>query len=137
MQLACFDTYSQVIEAMKSEFGVSVTRGALQFYNPECVAGKKLSEKLRALFYATRKRMKDGDMDIPLEMSKYRMRIYQKLAERALDKGNTAMALQIIEQATKDHGGAYTNKREVTGKDGGPVAFTRITREIVRAPDNK
>lgn len=137
VQLACFDTPTQVCEAVKEEFGLVISRGAVQFYNPERVAGKELSEKYRELFKVTRKRFKDGEMDIPIAHQQYRLRVMQKLAHKAIEKGNGALVLQIIEQAAKDHGGAYTNKREVTGKDGGPVAFTRITREIVRAPEIK
>ena len=137
VQLACFDTPTQVSDSVKEEFNIVVTRGAVQYYNPESVAGRKLHQRYRDLFYATRKRFKDGEMDTPISHQQYRLRVMQKLANKAIEKGNGVLALQILEQAAKDHGGAYTNKREVTGKDGGPVAFTRITREIVRAPDNK
>ncbi len=51
-----------------------------------------------------------------------RLRTLGRLADRAEAMGNLALAAEILEQAAKEVGNAFTNKREVAGDDkGGPV----------------
>jgi hypothetical protein len=43
------------------------------------------------------------------------------MAEKAEAQGNMVLASSLLEQAAKEMGGAFTNRRELTGKDGGAV----------------
>jgi len=49
--------------------------------------------------------------------------VLDRLAAKAERMGNMAMVSQLIEQAAKEAGGAFTNKHRVehTGKDGAPI----------------
>jgi hypothetical protein len=48
----------------------------------------------------------------------YRLRELNDNYLKALKMKNLRMANAILEQASKESGGAYTNRRELTGKDG-------------------
>ncbi|MGE8453049.1 MAG: DUF2280 domain-containing protein [Pseudomonadales bacterium] len=56
--LACYDTPTQVVEAVKEEFGTVMDRGHVGCYDPTKVAGKQLAKKWRDLFEETRKRFR-------------------------------------------------------------------------------
>lgn len=121
--LACHDTPKQVVEAVKQEFGIDVTPQQLQAYNPETVAGKRMSKKLKDIFEATRQRFLADISTIPIANQAFRLRALNRLYERAAGAGNSPLAAQLIEQAAKEAGGAFTNKHKLehTGKDGGPI----------------
>jgi Uncharacterized conserved protein (DUF2280) len=65
--------------------------------------------------------------DIAIAQKAARLRRLQRIADRAEDIGNLALALQTLEQAAKEMGDVFTNRcaTELTGRDGGPVE-TRI-----------
>jgi hypothetical protein len=54
MALACYDTPSAVAAAVKEEFGVVISRQAVQAYDPTKVAGKDVAKPWRDLFKTTR-----------------------------------------------------------------------------------
>jgi hypothetical protein len=49
---------------------------------------------------------------------------------RAEETKRYALAVQLLKQAAEEMGGAYTNKREVSGRDGAPLM------PVVILPDN-
>lgn len=119
--LACFDTPQQVADAVREEFGVEISRVQVQGYDPTKRQGAKLSKKLRAIFEATRKRFLDEIEQVPIASQTYRLRNLQRLHEKAQARGNMALAAALLEQAAKEVGGAYTNRREHSGPNGGPI----------------
>jgi hypothetical protein len=129
--LACFDTPSQVAKFVKEEFSLDVPRQQVAMYDPTKSAGKGLSAKLTEIFNATRKAFLEEVPKVPIAQQAYRLRILQRLVERAEAKGNAPLVAQLLEQAAKELGGAMTNRRELTGKDGKPlaVAHTTVTKE--------
>ena len=132
--LACFDTPTQVAEHVKQEFGVTITRQQVATYDPTKSAGRNLSAKLRAVFTATRKAFLADVSTIPIAQQAYRLRILQRNVERADSRGNAVLVATLLEQAAKELGGAFTNRRELTGKDGKPlaVAATNVTPEQLK-----
>ncbi|KIC21722.1 hypothetical protein, partial [Leisingera sp. ANG-Vp] len=50
-----------------------------------------------------------------------RLRTLQRMAEKAETMGNTVLAKGLLEQAAKEVGNAYTNRRELSGPKGGPM----------------
>lgn len=121
--LACFDTPTQVAEAIKEEFGVVLSRQQVGSYDPTKPnnASKGIAKKLRALFEETRKQFLESAAEIPIAQQSYRLRALQRNFQKADAKGNIAMAAQLLEQAAKEAGGAFTNRRELTGKGGSPL----------------
>ncbi len=123
-RLACFETPKMVAEALKSEYGITVSAQALQAYDPSKVNGQGLSHKFVEFFEETRKRFREDFTSIPIANKSYRLAMLDRMAMAVSDKGNTVMAAQLLEQAAKEVGDAYTNKHkhELTGKDGAPIA---------------
>lgn len=119
--LACWDTPSQVAEAVKDEFGLDVPRMQVALYDPTKVAGQGLAKKWRELFDATRKRFREEVAEIPIADQAFRLRAQCKIYERHLSRGNVVGAAAVLEQAAKEAGGAFTNRREHTGAGGGPI----------------
>ncbi len=117
--LACRDTPQEVAEAVKQEFKIELDRRQCASYDPTKPAGQNLSKKFVQLFNETREKFDAGLIDIPIANKHFRLKQYQKQLER--NAKNTVMSLKILEQAAKDVGGQFTNRQEITGKDGKPI----------------
>lgn len=125
--LACFDTPSEVAAAVKEEFGVTITRQQVAGYDPTKATCKGMAKKLRVVFAETRKSFLADVSTIPIAQQAFRLRALQREFERAKQRGNSAMVAQILEQVAKELGGALTNRREVTGKGGGPIQQANVS----------
>ena len=119
--LACWDTPSQVADAVNEEFGMELHRSQVAQYDPTKAAGQRLANKWRELFDATRKRFRDEVAEIPIADQAFRLRALGKIYDRHLSRGNVVGAAAVLEQAAKEAGGAFTNRREHTGAGGGPI----------------
>lgn len=135
--LACFDTPSQVVEQVKQEFGVEISRQLCESHDPTKRAGVNLAVKWVTLFEDTRKRFRDDTADIPIANRAFRLRALGRMAERAESVKNLALAAQLLEQAAKETGGTYTNKQQVdlSSTDGTmtPAKDRPIDAELVKA----
>lgn len=128
--LACFDTPTQVASAVKEEFGLEVTRMQVSTYDPNKHMGRNLSKKWREIFDATRKAFLDDQASIPIASQSFRLRALDRLYQNAAARGNAALAAQLLEQAAKESGGSFTNRREMTGKNGAPLIPTKSAQEM-------
>ena len=117
--LACRDTPQEVADAVKQEFGIQIERQQVAAYDPTKARGKDLSKKFVDLFHKTRADFDAGLIDIPIAQKYYRLKQYQKHLEK--NARNTVMSLNIMKQAAQDLGGQFTNRQELTGKDGEPL----------------
>ena len=109
--LACFDTPSQVVEAVKSEYGVVVSRQQVETHDPTKSAGKGLAVKWATLFHDTRKRFREETAEIPIANRAFRLRGLGRMAEKAEAMRNLALTAQLYEQAAKEVGDVYVNRR--------------------------
>lgn len=109
--LACFDTPSQVVEAVLKEFNVVVTRQQCESHDPTKAAGKALGEKWVTMFRDARKRFREETEDIPIANRAYRLRALGRMAEKAENMKNMALTAQLLEQAAKEVGDVYVNRR--------------------------
>jgi Uncharacterized conserved protein len=118
--LACFDTPSQVVELVKREFGLSITRQQVESHDPTKANGRGLAQKWVELFHETRKRFQTELSDIPIANKAYRLRALDRMMTRAEGMKNMALAASLMEQAAKEVGDAYSNKQKVehTSPDG-------------------
>ncbi|AHD00467.1 DUF2280 domain-containing protein [Leisingera methylohalidivorans] len=119
--LACFDSPSTVAKALKEDFGVQITPQAIECYDPNKRAGRDLAQKWRAIFEETRKAFLEDTSQIGISHRAVRLRTLQRMAEKAETMGNMMLAKDLLEQAAKEVGNAYTNRRELAGPGGGPV----------------
>lgn len=135
-QLACFDAPSAVVSAVKDEFAVAVTRQAVEAYDPNKVQGQRLSEELKALFAATRERFLADQAAIGVSHRMVRLRRLDRMVNKAEAQGNMSLAANLLEQAARECGDAFTNKRqnEVSGKDGQPLLAGGIAVTFIDGP---
>lgn len=133
--LACFDAPSVVVKAVKAEYGLLVSPQQVEAYDPTKRAGRALAPKWREIREATRKTFLEDTATIAVSHRAVRLRALQRMAEGAENVRNYALAAQLLEQAAKECGNAYTNKQrlEHTGKDGAPIETDGTLRiELVR-----
>jgi len=123
-RLACYDTPKAIVEAVAETFGVQTDRRQVEKYNPER-AGPKPAEKWCVLFAETRKRFIADLQAIPVANAAVRLRTLDRLVRRAEEKGNAPLAAQLLEQAAKEVGGMFTNRRVLEPAD--PVAALAAT----------
>lgn len=128
--LACFDSPTEVCRQVKEEFGIDVTKQQVSLYHPERRVAKDLSEKWRTIFAETRKTFLEDVSTIPIASQAFRLRALNRMYERVSATANTALAAQLIEQAAKESGGSFTNRREMTGKNGAPLIPTKSAQEM-------
>lgn len=134
--LACFDGPSAVAAAVKREFGEEITRQAVEGYDPNKRAGANLAEKWRLLFAETRKTFLEDTAEIGISHRAVRLRALQRMATKAEEQGNMVLAAQLLEQAAKEMGNAFTNRHELTGKDGKDLPAPTAPVTIFQLPDN-
>ena len=116
--LACFETPQQVVEAVKQEYKIEITRQQVALYDPTKVAGRNLSKKLKDLFERTRKDFRENVEDIAIANKAFRLSELQKMYD---DSGRNKRAKQnLLKQAFQETDARIT-KQEITGKDGGPI----------------
>jgi hypothetical protein len=134
--LACFDSPAVVVKAVKAEFDVVISSQAVEAYDPTKKAGRKLSQRFRVLFEETRKTFLEDTASIAISHRAVRLRALQRMADKAETQGNMVLASSLLKQAAEEVGGSYTNRRELTGKDGKdlPVPVSPVT--IFQLPDN-
>lgn len=133
--LACFDTPSQVVEAVKKEFGLTITRQQVESHDPTKANGKGLAQKWVDLFNTTRDRFQNEISDIPIANKAYRLRALDRMATKTEGMKNFALASQLIEQAAKEVGDAYTNKHkfEHSGPNGGAIETVTMNKDEYKA----
>ncbi|WP_155019787.1 DUF2280 domain-containing protein [Enterobacter hormaechei] len=129
--VACFDTPSQVVESVLKEFGIQITRQQVEQNDPTKISGKGLAQKWVDLFNRTRDRFLNEISDIPIANKAYRLRVLDRMATRAEGMKNLALTAEIIEQAAKECGDAYTNKHkfEHSGPNGGAIQTITMSKE--------
>ncbi|MCW4547435.1 DUF2280 domain-containing protein [Klebsiella oxytoca] len=129
--VACFDTPSQVVESVLKEFGIQITRQQVEQNDPTKISGKGLAQKWVDLFNHTRDRFLNEISDIPIANKAYRLRVLDRMATRAEGMKNLALTAEIIEQAAKECGDAYTNKHkfEHSGPNGGAIQTITMSKE--------
>ncbi|MEJ0050915.1 MAG: DUF2280 domain-containing protein [Methylovirgula sp.] len=116
--LAMFDSPNTVAESVKKEFGIEITRQSIEHYNPTSRQGHDLAKKWADLFEATRKEFLDDTKAIAISHRSVRIRALQRMAAKA-----------------EEMGGLYTNRRELTGRSGGPIETVSTQMTAKEAAD--
>ncbi|NWD81544.1 DUF2280 domain-containing protein [Pseudomonas reactans] len=131
--LACFDTPSQVCQAVKERYGIEVSRQLCERYDPTKYSGRDLGQKWKTFFEECRKRFREETVEIPIANRAFRLRAMNRFVERAESMKNIGLAMQILEQAAKETGDMFVNrsKKEEAGDE--PVIPTRIQVDVVDA----
>ena len=107
--LAHFDTPSQVAEAVRETFGVAVSRQQVFSYDPE--GSRPPAERWVALHAATRTKFLKDVAAIGIAQKVVRLRMLNRMAQRAEVRNHVTLAAACLEQAAKECGGAYESRR--------------------------
>lgn len=126
--LARFRTPTEVASEVAERFGVEVSRQQVWHYHIE--SGEQAAE-WRKLHDETRAQFVKETALIGVSHLAFRLSTYQRMLERALAMGNLNLAKEILEQAAKDSGGLFTNRREMSGMGGGPVALGIVLEQAI------
>ncbi|WP_122613853.1 DUF2280 domain-containing protein [Pseudomonas viridiflava] len=131
--LACFDSPSQVAEAVRANFGLVVSRQLVETNDPTKRCSRGLAKRWVTLFEDTRASFRETMVEVPVANRAYRLRALGRMFEEAEARGNIAQGLKLLEQAAKECGDIYTNCRvkadDLAGGDAAPVRV-----EFVIAP---
>jgi hypothetical protein len=132
-EFAAFRTGGQVVESLKTEYGVNASLHQVLYYHPEKTTGRKskLARKWKEFFAEARSQYVAGVASVGISHARYRQELRQLLLDREIANGlrNKGLVIEILETGAKEAGGAYTNRRELTGKGGGPVETVGLTLE--------
>ncbi|MCI3945537.1 MULTISPECIES: DUF2280 domain-containing protein [Pseudomonas syringae group] len=131
--LACFDTPSQVVAAVKTEFGIEITRQQCESHDPTKFAGQRLGKNWAELFHAARQRFREETTEIPIANRAYRLRGLGRMAEKAESMRNLALTAQLYEQAAKECGDVYVNRQTKNENPHDNVAPSRVQVDVVDA----
>lgn len=110
--LACYDTPTQVVESVREEFGISITRQQAESHDPTKANGRKLAPKWVELFTTTRAQLQKELSTIPIANKAYRLRSLDRMALQAESRSNYTMTAQLLEQAARECGDAYVNRKK-------------------------
>ncbi|HCK31814.1 DUF2280 domain-containing protein [Acinetobacter ursingii] len=136
--LAVFNTPEETARLVNEEYkDLNVSRQQCERYDPTKRAGQDLSQELRKEFEITRSEFLAKPNNIPIANLSVRLQRLENQYQK--HSKNRVAALNILRQAAEDVGGKYTNKTEVTGKDGAPLQTTVVqaTPEQVEAAVRK
>jgi hypothetical protein len=108
--LACYDTPSQVAEAVKVHFNVEVTRQHVYAYDPN--ASQHMSPRWSELYAATRQALLRELGEIGIAHRAVRLRRLDRLASRC-ERNSVALAITCLREAAKECGGMYENRKPI------------------------
>jgi len=120
-QLAMFERLKTVQTRLKEIYGIELSLPGIQHYQ---ITSKELSKDLRKVFNSTRKQFLANSLTIPLANKNVRLQKLQNIFDKQEDSPiqNSVEMRATLKQAAEEMGDAYTNKREVTGKNGEDLA---------------
>jgi hypothetical protein len=107
--LACFDTPTDVVAEVKARFEIEVTRQHVHSYDPG--GSQPPAPRWRELHAATRQAFLREAGEIGVAQKTARLRMLDRLTHRAEARGNLRLAAALLEQAAKECGGAYENRK--------------------------
>lgn len=131
--LARFETPMEVAGAVREEFGVEITPQSIEAYDPTKRAGERLIERWRDLFFETRRRCLESLEGIPIAHKAVRVKYLAKAADAFKARENYIAMAKMLEQVAKEMGNVYSNRREFTGRAGGPIRVEELSEAQVEA----
>ena len=119
---AAYNKPAEVMRVMQEEFpGIKLSKQQVDGYNPDHVNGRNLSAEHIELFHARRKFYRETIEAVPLSSPAYRLRVLQKIVDDPMQQMNARLMLDIVETVEKIEGGLFTNRRELSGPEGGSI----------------
>lgn len=130
-----------ILRAFEAEFGFQIDSRQLDNYNLDGWRSRRFEDdgnrkdpmkKWRPLFEETRKKFTAQVIAIPIANPAFRLQALQDMFDDAMGKKNYHKAAELLEQAAKESGGAFTNTRELKGK-----VDHKHDHEVTLSPEEK
>ena len=132
--LACYDTPSEVRTAFLERFGKEISLSQLAYYDPSnAQSGRELAQEWKDLFAEVRADFISDTGGIAIAQKAYRLRRLDRIAREAHQMRNYRLEMEVLEQAAKEVGDTFTNRRELTGKNGTPLQSAGFTSADIAA----
>ena len=133
--LARFETPAVVAEAVRQQFGLTISRQTVQAYDPQLRAGSQLSAKWRLLFAETRKAFVEDTGKIGISHRAVRLRRLDAAVDRADVNGDSMLLALLLRQAKDEMDSVYRNRGRLTGRGRRPIELTHAVddRTLARA----
>jgi hypothetical protein len=107
--LACYQTPTEVAQAIKAEFGIKVSRQNVNYY--DATHSEEVAPQLKEYFYDQRRKFLAQLDRLPIESRAHRQRCRQRLYYK--NEKNPKIALSILDSGAKEAGGHYTSVPKV------------------------
>jgi hypothetical protein len=105
-RLAQYARPTEVVDAVKEEFGVTITRQAVEEYDPE---KRCTTQKWVDLHKATRAAFLERKAGLAISHRSWRLQQLEEMARAARKSRNYKLASSLLEQAAKEEGDFYVN----------------------------
>lgn len=126
-ELACFSSPKQVSAALMEEYGVLLAPQNVECYSPGKRAAQHLGAKWRELFDQCRKaflaHMEDS---VPEAHKAVRVKKLARAARAYETSRNYIAMADMLERIARECGNSFTNRHELTGKDGRSLQFEDV-----------
>jgi hypothetical protein len=115
-QLAMFERPKAVKTKLKELFDIEIALPSIVYYD---ISNKDLPKKWKTLFNSTRKKFLNNSSAIPIANKSVRLQKLQNMFDKQEDSAlqNTVAMRDILEQAAKESGDAFSNKRQIELKN--------------------
>lgn len=125
---ARFDGTTEILRSFREKYGVDLPNQQVVHYNVG-TASCQCSPKLQELFHASRKAFLGNVDAIGIANKTVRIQRLEYLCSLALSRKNVKLAAELMEQAAKEMGEVFTNRREVKS-DVRSVTATMTTDQL-------
>jgi hypothetical protein len=109
--LARYQSPSEVAEGLRDAFGIEVSRQLVHRYDPD--SARPPAQRWRDLHAAARQAFLDEAAVIGVAHKAVRLRLLDRMTQRALADNYTIKAAAFLEQAAKECGGIYESRKPV------------------------
>ncbi len=107
--LARYQTPSDVADAVREIYHVEISRQRVYAYDPDCT--QPPAQRWRDLHAATRQAFLAEVADVGVAHKAVRLRLLERMTQRALANNYTERAAGFLEQAAKECGGFYEGRK--------------------------
>lgn len=125
---ARFEGTAEIIRSFRERWDAELTHSQCNHYNV-IGASCNCAPKWKEVFHAERKRFLANVEDIGIANKTFRLHSLSALHAMAMKRNNVKLAQEILEQAAKEMGEVFTNRREVKS-DVRSVTATMTTDQL-------
>ncbi len=137
-EFACFATPMEAADALREEYGITITPQSAQHYDVTSGAGARAAKRWHELFDVSRQAfLDDVKARVPESYKAVRVQELARASRTFKKRGNLVGMAAMLEKIAREVGNAYTNRHEVTGKGAGPIQFEDVSTMTDDEIDNE